>query len=167
MFATENSFTGLRKLAELLSALRDRESGCPWFRQQKLETLKLPCVEETAEVVCAINEKAASGDSTNLCEELGDLLTTTLFMIELCEEENLFTLDDVVSSANEKLIRRHPHVFAGEKFGSYEALVERYKEIKRREKEGRNSSPVPLFEAFEEVKTLIDRAKERKLRDLP
>ncbi len=163
----EKSMEGLRKLTELLAALRDKETGCPWFQSLKLETLKLPCVEETAEVVRAINELEASGDSTNLCEELGDLLTTTLLMIKLCEEENLFTLDDVATSANEKMIRRHPHVFAGEKYDSYEALVARYKEIKRREKEGRNPSSVPLFNAFEEVKKLLDNAKERKLRDLP
>ncbi|MGN0910182.1 MAG: MazG nucleotide pyrophosphohydrolase domain-containing protein [Thermoguttaceae bacterium] len=163
----EKSMEGLRKLRKILVALRDKETGCPWFQSLKLDALKLPCVEETAEVVCAINETKTSGDSTNLREELGDLLTTTLLMIELCEEENLFTLDDVVASANEKMIRRHPHVFAGEKYDSYEALVERYKEIKRREKEGREPSLVPLFDAFEEVKKLLDLAKERKLRDLP
>ena len=63
----EKSMEGLRKLTELLAALRDKETGCPWFQSLKLETLKLPCVEETAEVVRAINELEASGDSANLC----------------------------------------------------------------------------------------------------
>ena len=82
-------------------------AGCPWDREQTPESIRKYTLEETYEVLDAIERK----DAENLCEELGDLLLQVLFYAQMASEEGSFTIADVVSGLNRKLIRRHPHVF--------------------------------------------------------
>jgi MazG family protein len=84
--------------------------GCPWDREQSFDTIRKYTLEETYEVFDAIERR----DWTNLCEELGDLLLQVLFYAQMASEPGYFTIADVVAGINQKLIRRHPHVFGDE-----------------------------------------------------
>jgi nucleoside triphosphate diphosphatase len=89
--------------------LRDKDNGCPWDIEQTLESLSPCVVEEAYEVSDAIANK----DYENLKEELGDVLLQVIFQAEIASELKLFNFDEIVDTLNKKLIRRHPHVFAG------------------------------------------------------
>lgn len=102
--------TEFERLQEIIARLRG-ENGCPWDREQTHASLKPACVEEAAEVVCGINILEKTGDAENLKEELGDLLLQVVMHAQIAEEENLFTIEDVIHGISEKMIRRHPHVF--------------------------------------------------------
>ena len=98
---------------EVIDRLRG-EDGCPWDRQQTYETLKPCMIDELTEVIGAVNLLEKTGDADNLCEELGDLLMNVVLMARIAEEEGRFTMEDVIGRIREKMIRRHPHVFAEE-----------------------------------------------------
>jgi len=98
-------------LLEIMQKLRDPETGCPWDRQQSFQTIAPYTIEEAYEVVDAIERE----DYSELKGELGDLLLQVVFHARIAEEAGYFDFQDVVSSIVEKMIRRHPHVFAGEK----------------------------------------------------
>ena len=125
------TFEDLKQIMKTLRA----EDGCPWDRAQDHETLKKHLVEECAEVLEAID----SGDTENLCEELGDVLFQVMFHSEIEAECGNFTVDDVVNGICEKMIRRHPHVFGDEEYGSDEQNQARWEEIKRQEKEAKRN----------------------------
>jgi MazG family protein len=97
----------LARLVEIMDRLLS-PNGCPWDREQTLETLRPFLVEETYEVLDAL----ARDDAPDHCEELGDLLMQIVFQAALRREQGAFDIDAVVASISEKLIRRHPHVFA-------------------------------------------------------
>lgn len=97
---------GLERLAEVMHAIR---RGCPWDARQTHASLVTHLVEETAEVVEAIE---TGGGDAHLVEELGDLLMQVYFHAEIAAEEGRFTLDDVADGIADKLVARHPHVFA-------------------------------------------------------
>ncbi len=99
--------TELERLREVMDELRLR---CPWDAQQTHVSLLTHLVEETCEVVDAVE----TGDDDELCEELGDLLLQVYFHARIAQDEGRFTLDDVARGISDKLVRRHPHVFAGE-----------------------------------------------------
>ncbi|HHW17398.1 MAG TPA: nucleoside triphosphate pyrophosphohydrolase [Firmicutes bacterium] len=105
------------------------ENGCPWDKQQTYETLTRFVVEEAYEVVSSVLEK----DVDKLKEELGDLLLEVGLYCQIAKERGDFTAEEVLKGISEKLVRRHPHVFAGEKIGSPEEVEERWAEIKRQE----------------------------------
>ena len=111
--------TEIERLKSVVQTLRS-ERGCAWDRAQTHESLKPPCIEEAAEVICGINILSATGDPTNLKEELGDLLLQVVFHAVIAEEEGLFTFDDVAKYVSDKMVRRHPHVFAGVQYASDE-----------------------------------------------
>lgn len=115
-----------------IAALR-AENGCPWDRKQTHESLKECLTEEAGEVLAAIDNQ----DDENLCEELGDLLLQVVMHAQIAAEENRFTIEDVVRGVNEKMIRRHPHVFGDEKVESVEEGLNLWEQIKRQEKEGK------------------------------
>ncbi len=100
-------FRDLVKRCERLRSPR----GCPWDREQTLETLKSYIIEEAYEVTDAID----SGEQEELIEELGDLLYQIVFASQICKEDGLFSIDGVIEALYNKLIRRHPHVFGDEK----------------------------------------------------
>ena len=105
--------------------------GCPWDREQTHLSLLPDLIEETHEFVDAVR----SGDCTHMKEELGDVLLQVIFHAAIAEESGIFTLDDVACTLADKLIRRHPHVFAEEVIEHSDDVILRWEEIKKREKE--------------------------------
>jgi len=116
-------------LVELSKFLRSPE-GCPWDREQTLNTLRTFILEEAHEVIQAIE----MNDIEELKEELGDLLYEILFASQICNEEGKFTVEDVVNQLYYKLVRRHPHVFGEEKAKDAEEAVKRWHGEKLKEK---------------------------------
>lgn len=110
--------------------------GCPWDREQSVTTLKPYLIEETYEVLDAIE----SGDTREHCEELGDLLLQIVFQAALRQAEGAFTIDDVVTSITDKLVRRHPHVFAEASAETAGQVEVQWDAIKRAEKQAKGSS---------------------------
>ena len=105
--------------------------GCPWDREQTHRTICDCLVEEVAELVQAIDRN----DVANLREELGDLLFHVAMHAQMAAEAGQFTFDDVATEVNEKMVRRHPHVFGdGAKLGSSDAVVTQWEQIKLKEK---------------------------------
>lgn len=105
--------------------------GCPWDREQTHRTICDCLVEEVAELLQAIDR----GDDANLREELGDLLFHVAMHAQMASEAGKFTFDDVAREVNEKMVRRHPHVFGdGAKLGSADAVVTQWEQIKQKEK---------------------------------
>ncbi len=120
---------GFDTLMELMRRLRG-PGGCPWDAEQTHESLKRYLLEETYEVMEAID-----ADSTPMLrEELGDLLLQVVFHAVIAEERGEFDIDDIIETLNDKLIRRHPHVFADLKVKDIEQLIENWEKIKRMEK---------------------------------
>lgn len=123
----------LSSLYEIISHLRG-ERGCPWDKKQTPLTLKKYLLEETYEVLEAIDKEKPE----DLREELGDLLFILLFIIYLYEEKNLFNLEDLVYLTFKKMIRRHPHVFGEVTAQSAEEVIQNWQKIK--EGEGKENS---------------------------
>src|SRR3989338_6269405 len=123
------------QVVEIMSRLRG-EGGCPWDRKQTRESLKPYLIEEAYEVL----ETIEAQDDPRLKEELGDVLLQILFHAEIGRERRTFTLEDVLETLADKLVRRHPHVFGEttpsppDKKISAEEVVHRWEEIKRQEK---------------------------------
>ncbi len=130
----------LRPIDRLLAIMRILRSpqGCPWDREQNLKTLKPHLIEESYEVLDAID----SGDRGKLAEELGDVLLQIVFQSQMCSEEGSFAFDDVARHISEKLIRRHPHVFGDVKVAGSGEVLRNWETIKRTEKEGEIRSAV-------------------------
>lgn len=100
--------TGIERLHEIMIRLRDPQTGCPWDRIQTLESLK-PCVlEETYELLAAMDRP---DERANYIEELGDVLLQVMFQCVMAENEGRFTFDEVANAIADKLVHRHPHVF--------------------------------------------------------
>ncbi len=151
----------IERLKQIVEALRS-EHGCAWDRAQTHASLKPPCIEEAAEVICGINILEQTGDPANLKEELGDLLLQVVFHAVIAEEEGLFTLEDVAGVVSDKMVRRHPHVFSDASFDSEAALLANWNEIKKQEKAGREWEAAYLEAAMNESAALIEQAKRRK-----
>ena len=117
----------LNRLIEILSILRKE---CPWDRAQTHESLRICMIEEAYEVCDAIDNK----NMDNLEEELGDVLLQVLFHSLLAEENSVFSLDTVINRECDKLIRRHPHVFSKESAKSIDKAVEKWENVKWKEK---------------------------------
>ena len=96
------------RLLAIMARLRDREDGCPWDQEQTFETIAPYTVEEAYEVADAIER----GDLKDLRDELGDLLLQVVFHARMAEEQGAFGFEDVARAINDKMVRRHPHVFA-------------------------------------------------------
>jgi tetrapyrrole methylase family protein/MazG family protein len=121
--------TGFDRLMEIMRKLR-APGGCPWDAEQSHESLKRYLLEECYEVIEAID----ANDMAHLKEELGDLMLQPIFHAAIAEEKGEFTIDDVLDTINEKLIRRHPHVFGEEKVKSADEQVANWERIKKKEK---------------------------------
>jgi ATP diphosphatase len=117
-------------LLAIMARLRDPESGCPWDVQQTFATIAPYTIEEAYEVADAI----ARGDLADLCGELGDLLLQVAFHARMAEEQGAFAFDDVVAAINDKMVRRHPHVFADASFADADAQTANWEAIKRAER---------------------------------
>ncbi len=127
----------LERLLDIMRRLRGPD-GCPWDREQTLETLKKNLVEETYEVIDAID----SGDRDTLREELGDLLLQIVFQSHICAEEGAFEFQDVAQSIADKLVRRHPHVFGDTNVADSDEVLKNWDHIKRTEKGDKPRSAV-------------------------
>ena len=125
------------KLVEIIARLRS-ENGCPWDRQQTHESLKENLLEETYEVIDAIDAR----DMDELRSELGDLMMQIVFHAQLADERGQFDIEDSINSIAEKLIRRHPHVFGDAEVASSEEVLHRWAEIKAKEKGYENRTSV-------------------------
>ncbi|WP_270182899.1 nucleoside triphosphate pyrophosphohydrolase [Alkalihalobacillus sp. CinArs1] len=117
-------------LRQVVATLRGPE-GCPWDKKQTHESLKKYLLEESYEVIEAID----SGDVDHLAEELGDVLLQVMLHAQIGEDEGMFSVDDVIYYLNEKLIRRHPHVFGEEKAHTAEEVAGLWNSVKAQEKE--------------------------------
>lgn len=117
------------RLVEIMARLR-APGGCPWDRAQSRQDLKPYLVEETYEVLDAIEQN----DPGMLREELGDLLLQVVFHAEIAQEEGSFDMEDVCRGINEKLVRRHPHVFGEVKADTPEQVLQNWEAIKKEEK---------------------------------
>ncbi len=122
------------KLIEIMAALRS-ESGCPWDREQTRESLKPFLVEETYEVIEAIDE----GSPEKMKEELGDLLFQIVFHCQIAKERGEFDIQDVIAKISEKMRGRHPHVFGDACFETAEEVLKQWEERKKEEGKGRES----------------------------
>ncbi len=117
------------RLEDVIRTLRSPE-GCPWDREQTHESLKPFLLEETYEVLEAIDQ----GDMYNLCEELGDLLLQVFLHAQIGSERNEFSILDVVRGITAKMIRRHPHVFGNLSLTNSVEVLQKWEEIKKAEK---------------------------------
>ena len=129
----------MAEIAGIMERLR-APGGCPWDREQDLVSLKPYLIEEAYEVLDAIE----SGDPKEHCEELGDLLMQVVFQSQVQMEAGTFDLADVAKAISDKLIRRHPHVFADATVKDSTEVLENWEALKKKEKAGRTAlSGVP------------------------
>ncbi len=148
-----NLHSKIVKLLEIMRKLRSDE-GCPWDREQSHSTLKPYLVEECAELLDAIDE----ADRNSIVEELGDVLLHIVFHSQIGVENGTFSFEDVVDVVSEKLIRRHPHVFADSSADSSEDVLLLWQEIKKKEK-GR-SEPESCLDGIPRHFPALHRAEE-------
>jgi len=119
----------LDRLCQIMDRLRD-PGGCPWDRKQTLSSLAPYLLEEAHEAA----EAVAADEPAKLCEELGDLLLQIVFMARVGRENGWFDLDDVCDGISEKMVRRHPHVFADREVEDADEVIRNWEEIKREER---------------------------------
>ena len=136
------------ELVGIMARLRAPD-GCPWDREQSYKDIAAHTLEETHEVLTAIDRE----DFDGLCEELGDLLLQILFYSQIASEEKRFTIDDVIDAISKKLIHRHPHVFGETKVADSDEVLKRWEELKKAEGkesviEGVPKSMPALLKAF-------------------
>jgi MazG family protein len=124
----------LSKLVKIMATLRGPD-GCPWDREQEPEDLKACVLEETYEVLDAIDRK----DPLLLREELGDLLLQVVFLAQIGRERGEFTIQEVIEQITEKIVRRHPHVFGGDRMESSDEVLDQWERIKSRERQDAGS----------------------------
>ncbi|TSK05795.1 MAG: nucleoside triphosphate pyrophosphohydrolase [Geobacter sp.] len=127
--STETTQDRFDRLMTIMRQLR-APGGCPWDAEQTHDSLKRYLLEESYEVIEAID----ADDDALLKEELGDLILQPVFHAAVAEERGAFTMDEVLDAINEKLVRRHPHVFGDQVIESSAAQVENWEKIKKGEK---------------------------------
>jgi len=131
-FMSESAGDKLERLLEIMRTLRGPD-GCPWDREQTIGSLRPFVLEETYEVLEAIE----SGTPADLCEELGDFLFEAVFLSQISEEQGHFSMGDAIDAIADKLIRRHPHVFAREADSpalTSGEVIEKWETLKARER---------------------------------
>lgn len=131
------------RLIAIMAKLRG-PGGCPWDREQSFDTIKPYTLEETYEVLDAID----SQDWNGLAEELGDYMLQAVFYAQMASEQNLFRIEDSLDAINEKLVRRHPHVFADKTANTADDVKRRWDEIKKEERQEKGGEPNRLLESI-------------------
>jgi MazG family protein len=126
----------MRQLLEIMARLRDPDRGCPWDQRQTYASIAPYTLEEAYEVADAIQR----GDMGELRDELGDLLFQIVFYSQMASEQEHFAFDDVARGICDKMIRRHPHVFADAEYADDEQLRHAWEQQKAEERSGRGSS---------------------------
>jgi tetrapyrrole methylase family protein / MazG family protein len=126
---TTNATDYVQELIAIMARLRG-DDGCPWDREQNHDSLKEFLAEEAAELFDAIDDR----DDEGMCEELGDVLLQVVFHAQIAAEEKRFNLQDIARTVCEKLVRRHPHVFADSDVDNPDAVLKQWDAIKKTEK---------------------------------
>lgn len=144
----------IEQLKQIMEQLRDPDGGCPWDLKQDFDSIVPHTIEETYEVVDAIHKR----DWGNLKEELGDLLFQVIFYSQLAKEQDLFDFDDVVEGVNEKLTRRHPHVFSDAEFASDAEINANWEQEKAKEKAEKGISEESILDAVPSSLPAMSRA---------
>src|SRR5437763_8316261 len=124
-------------LVDLMARLR-APGGCPWDREQTFDTIKPYLLEETYEVMDAIDAR----DWRELAGELGDLMLQAVFFSQMASEENLFRIDDALDAINQKLVRRHPHVFGSETAQTGDDVRKIWADVKAQESRDKPKSEI-------------------------
>jgi MazG family protein len=132
--------TKFERLVEIMTRLR-APGGCPWDREQSFDSIKPYTLEETYEVLDAIDRR----DWDELRSELGDFMLQAVFFAQMASEEKLFDIGDSLDAINEKLVRRHPHVFADESAKTGAEVLKRWDEIKTEERKQKKEAPQDLL----------------------
>jgi len=127
---------GIAELVKIMASLRHPETGCPWDIEQTFQSIAPYTIEEAYEVVEAIEQ----GDMDNLCDELGDVLLQVVFHARMAEEGGHFGFADVVDAVSEKMMRRHPHVFADAYIKNAKAQTVHWEDIKAQERASKRQS---------------------------
>lgn len=128
---TAHSDHDIGRLLAIMARLRDPQGGCPWDLEQDFATIAPYTIEEAYEVADAIDR----GDLADLKDELGDLLLQVVFHAQMASEQGAFAFADVVAAISDKMVRRHPHVFADASVEDADAQTVAWEEQKRRERE--------------------------------
>jgi ATP diphosphatase len=126
----------LQDLLDIMQRLRDPETGCPWDNKQTFSSVVPHTIEEVYELADAIEMQ----DFSDLKGELGDLLFQVVFYAQIAKEQGLFEFSDILETLNEKLVRRHPHVFAQAEFGDEQAVHANWEKEKQKERLQKASS---------------------------
>lgn len=130
-----------QRLVEIMARLRG-PGGCPWDREQNFDTIKPYLLEETYEVMNAIDAR----DWRELADELGDLLLQVVFFAQMASEENRFRVEDAIDAISKKLVRRHPHVFGSGIADTPDDVKKRWDEIKAEERQQKGDMSKRLLE---------------------
>lgn len=139
----DKSLKALQRLIEIMDRLRS-PGGCPWDAEQTPESLIPYLLEETHETIEAIE----TGDPTLICDELGDLLLQVVFHARIFSERGAFDLSDIANAISDKLIRRHPHVFADVTLQNHGDLIAQWEKVKAGEKAQRGEVKLSLLESI-------------------
>lgn len=126
----------IKELSDVVARLRGPD-GCPWDKAQTPESLTRYILEEAFELVEAID----SGDPAKIKEELGDYLFQVVLQAQIASESGKFDLQEVISAVSAKMIRRHPHVFGGDKLSTADQVMKKWDEIKKAEKNSKDGGP--------------------------
>ena len=145
----------LSALLKTMTALRDPETGCSWDKAQTFDSIVPHTIEEAYEVASAIENKDLAG----LKDELGDLLFQVVFYAELAQEQGVFDFNDVVSTLNDKLQRRHPHVFSEQPVLPEAALEKQWQAIKAGERAEKSTSNTLLWSDIPRMLPALSRAQ--------
>ena len=137
------NFRHIESLVEIVRSLRGPD-GCPWDKEQSHESLTQYAIEETAELVEAIETKDSSRDA-KMKEELGDVLFQVILHAQMASERGAFDFTDVIEGISEKLVRRHPHVFSDVNVTDTAEVIQNWEEIKKQEKAAKGETPKSAY----------------------
>ena len=150
------------EFAKLLAVVAELRTRCPWDRDQKLADTPRHLIEEAYEVADAV----ARGDSDEIADELGDVLAQSLFVATILSEQSPLDITEVLKNAAEKLVRRHPHIYAGTKADTVEDVLDNWETIKfqeRENKELKDSKPGTVTSLAEVGRSLPSLMRAEKL----
>ena len=156
MLNEQTTLEALKKFILVVEELRS-EHGCPWDKAQTHESLRMQLIEEGYEAADAMLNYHSKGEIDNLREELGDILLQVVLHSVIAEEEQIFTLEDVVNEITEKMIHRHPHVFNRD---NQDEKKKTWEELKAEEK--KNDATLPLHGIPKALPALLRSAKVQK-----
>jgi MazG family protein len=144
-----------QRLVEIMARLRGPD-GCPWDREQNFDTIKPYTLEETYEVMDAIDRRAWA----DLADELGDFMLQAVFYAQIASEQALFNIEDSLDAINEKLVRRHPHVFGTAQAETAGEVKQRWDEIKAGERKERGIEHTNLLDSIPRAQPALMEARE-------